>query len=80
MSPTPAGGVGPVGGTTTTIIVGTNLAGVTSVKFGTKAATSYTINSPTQITATAPASTGSATGPVDVTVTNPSSPRRLRPR
>ncbi|MFM2292811.1 MAG: hypothetical protein RIS29_2624 [Bacteroidota bacterium] len=53
------------GGTSVTI-TGTNLAGATAVKFGTTAATGFTVNSATSITATAPA--GSA-GTVDITVT-----------
>jgi hypothetical protein len=52
------------GGTTVTI-TGTNFIGATAVKFGTINATSYTVNSATQITATSP--TGSA-GTVDITV------------
>ncbi|WP_206764500.1 putative Ig domain-containing protein, partial [Comamonas suwonensis] len=44
---------------------GTNLSGATAVTFGATAATGYTINSATQITATAPAGTGT----VDVRVT-----------
>ena len=55
-----------LGGTSVTI-TGTNLTGVTAVKFGTSNATSFTVNSNTQITATSPA--GSA-GIVDVTVSN----------
>ncbi len=57
---------GPIGGGTTVTITGTNLSGATAVSFGGTAATGYTVNSATQITATAPA--GSA-GTVDVTVT-----------
>ncbi|WP_111619789.1 IPT/TIG domain-containing protein [Paenibacillus pabuli] len=59
---------GPTTGGTTVTLNGTNLNGATAVKFGATAATSYTVNSATQITATAPA--GSA-GTVDVTVTTP---------
>ncbi|WP_237736703.1 beta strand repeat-containing protein, partial [Delftia acidovorans] len=64
ISPT----AGPTGGGTTVIITGTGFAaapGTGAVRFGAATAT-YTINSNTQITATAPA--GSA-GTVDVTVT-----------
>jgi large repetitive protein len=78
VSPTPAGGVGPTAGGNHAIISGTNLAGTTSVLFGSNAAT-YTVNSATQITATVPASTGGATGPVDVTVTNPNSTSSVTP-
>jgi hypothetical protein len=54
-----------VGGTSVTI-TGTNLTGATAVKFGSANATSYAVNSATQITAVSPA--GSA-GAVDITVT-----------
>jgi len=50
-------------------ITGTNLTGATAVDFGVLAATAYTVNSSTSITATSPAVT-SATS-VDVTVTTP---------
>ena len=64
--------VNPNAGTTTggtsVIITGTNFIGATVVKFGTINATSFTVNSATQITATSPAA---AAGTVDVTVTNP---------
>ncbi|WP_219993581.1 S-layer homology domain-containing protein [Paenibacillus pabuli] len=59
---------GPTTGGTTVTLTGTNLTDATAVKFGATEATSYTVNSATQITATAPA--GSA-GTVDVTVTTP---------
>ncbi|GGD98301.1 hypothetical protein GCM10010911_66370 [Paenibacillus nasutitermitis] len=49
-------------------MTGTNLSGATAVTFGGTAATSFTVDSATQITAIAPA--GSA-GTVDVTVTTP---------
>jgi hypothetical protein len=49
-------------------ITGTNLTGATAVKFGGAAATSYTVNSATQVTATTPAH---AAGAVDVAVTTP---------
>jgi hypothetical protein len=57
---------GPSG--TPVVITGTNFTGATAVKFGTTAATTFTVNSATQITATSPAGTGT----VDVTVTTPS--------
>jgi len=56
---------GPPGGGTTVVITGTNFFIVTAVNFGSNPAGSFTVNSPTQITATAPAGTGT----VDVTVT-----------
>ena len=46
-------------------ITGTSFTGATAVKFGTTAATTFTVNSSTSITATSPAGTGT----VDVTVT-----------
>jgi CSLREA domain-containing protein len=61
---------GPLGGGTSVSIGGANLAGVTTVYFGTTPASSFTVNTgvtPATITAIAPA--GSA-GAVDVTVTN----------
>jgi hypothetical protein len=79
VSPTPAGGVGPVAGGTPVVIVGTDFDSASPVKFGGNSATSYTVNSPTQITAIAPAPTGDATGPVDVTVTNPNSTSATTP-
>jgi large repetitive protein len=59
---------GPETGGTSVTITGTNLGGATAVKFGTANATTYTIESASQITATAPPG---ATGTVDVTVTTP---------
>jgi len=59
--------LGPITGGTTVTITGTDFNGATAVRFGTVAATSFTVNSDTQITATAPAV--STPGPVDVTVT-----------
>ena len=61
--------IGPTGGGTSVIITGVNFTGVTGptgVKFGSTNAASYTVNSPTQITAVSPAGTGT----VDVRVTN----------
>ncbi|MFA5328893.1 MAG: MBG domain-containing protein, partial [Prolixibacteraceae bacterium] len=57
---------GPIAGGTSVIITGTNLTDATAVKFGSANASSYTVNSATQITATSP--TGTA-GTVDITVT-----------
>ena len=51
------------------IISGTNFTGATSVTIGGVAATSFTVNSATQITATTPAGTA---GAANVAVTNPS--------
>jgi hypothetical protein len=59
---------GPVTGGTSVTITGTNLAGASAVAFGPMASTSFTSNSPTQITAKAPALGASV---VDVTVTGP---------
>ncbi|HEX3510029.1 MAG TPA: immunoglobulin domain-containing protein [Solirubrobacteraceae bacterium] len=59
---------GPSAGGTSVTITGGNLEGASEVKFGATAASSFTVNSPTSITATAPA----GTGVVDVTVTTPS--------
>ncbi len=57
---------GPLAGGTSVVITGTNLTGASAVSFGGTAATSYTVDSATQITAVAPA--GSA-GAVAVAVT-----------
>jgi hypothetical protein len=56
---------GPLAGGTSVVITGTNFSSATAVAFGAAAATTYTIDSTTQITATSPAGTGT----VDVTVT-----------
>jgi hypothetical protein len=58
---------GPSTGGTSVVITGTNFLNATSVQFGSVNAASYTVNSPTQITATAPAGTTT----VDVTVVTP---------
>ncbi|MEU6343499.1 IPT/TIG domain-containing protein [Streptomyces sp. NPDC046977] len=58
---------GPAAGGTTVTLTGTDLSGATAVRFGSTPATSYTVDSPTQITAVAPPGTGS----VPVTVTTP---------
>jgi PKD repeat protein len=58
--------VGPIAGGTPVTITGSGFTGVTAVKFGTTSATSYTVNSDTQITAVAPAHTA---GTIDITVT-----------
>ena len=53
-------------GGTSVVITGSSFGTVTAVKFGANNATTYTVNSLTQITATTPAGTA---GVVDVTVT-----------
>src|SRR5450830_1270888 len=55
---------GASAGGTSVVITGTNFTGASAVKFGVTNASSYTVNSATQITATAPAGSGT----VDVTV------------
>ncbi|MEZ0371764.1 MAG: IPT/TIG domain-containing protein [Candidatus Sericytochromatia bacterium] len=59
---------GPTTGGTSVTITGSNFTGATAVSFGATPATSFTINSNTQITAVAPAA---AAGSVDVRVTGP---------
>ncbi|MGY1962603.1 IPT/TIG domain-containing protein, partial [Nocardia gipuzkoensis] len=56
---------GPVGGGTTVVLTGAGLTGATAVTFGATPATSFTVDSATQITAIAPAGTGT----VQVTAT-----------
>jgi len=62
---------GPLAGGTSVTITGTGFSGATVVDFGTVAASSFKVNSYTQITATIPAESA---GMVDVTVTNPIGP------
>ena len=57
--------LGPASGKTTVTIIGTHLAGVTAVRFGTHEARNFVVNSDSQITATSPAE---SPGTVDVTV------------
>ena len=57
---------GPAIGGTSVTITGTGFTGVSAVKFGAKAATSFVVNSPTSITAISPTA---VVGTVDVTVT-----------
>ncbi len=57
---------GPTAGGTSVTLTGTNFTGATSVTFGGTAASSFTVNGATQITATAPAH---AAGAVDIAVT-----------
>src|SRR5207244_428010 len=52
---------GPAAGGTSVVITGTNFTGASAVKFGATAATSYVVNTPTQITAVAPAGSGAVT-------------------
>lgn len=59
--------MGPVSGGTVVTISGSAFTGASAVYFGAQAATSYTINSDSSITATAPAETA---GTVDITVKN----------
>ncbi|MFJ7299174.1 IPT/TIG domain-containing protein [Streptomyces sp. NPDC099088] len=58
---------GPTSGGTGVVLTGTGLTGATAVTFGSTPATSYTVNSATQITAIAPPGSGS----VGCTVTGP---------
>ena len=58
--------LGRTAGGTPVSITGVNLTEASGVRFGTHAATSFTVNSPSSITAVAPAG---AVGTVDVTVT-----------
>jgi alpha-tubulin suppressor-like RCC1 family protein len=64
-SVTPA--TGPQGGGTVVTIAGANFSGATAVDFGSSAASSFTVNSASSITAESPAGTGT----VAVTVTTP---------
>ncbi|MFI4985666.1 MAG: IPT/TIG domain-containing protein [Solirubrobacterales bacterium] len=59
--------IGPAAGGATVTISGNTFTGATAVKFGTAEATSFTVESATSITATAPPGTGT----VNVTVTTP---------
>ena len=58
---------GPAGGGNTVVITGTGLSGTTVVSFGGTAAGTYSVDSATQITAEAPAGSGT----VQITVTTP---------
>jgi alpha-tubulin suppressor-like RCC1 family protein len=71
--------LGPSAGGTAVTITGANLAGATSVMFGATPATSFTVNSATSITATAPAESA---GTVDIIITTPAgtSPKKVSDR
>jgi len=58
---------GPAAGGTTVTIIGSGFTGASKVLFGTVAASSFTVNSDTQITAVSPAGSGT----MHVTVTTP---------
>ena len=64
ISPT----AGPAAGGTSVTITGAGFTGTTAVDFGSTAATSFVVDSDTQITATSP---GESADTVDVTVTGP---------
>jgi uncharacterized repeat protein (TIGR02543 family) len=59
--------IGDAVGNNSIVITGTGFTNASAVMFGSKPATSYTVNSPTQITAVSP----SGTGTVGVQVTSP---------
>jgi hypothetical protein len=59
---------GPVAGGTSVVITGTDFTGASVVSFGANPATSFTVDSDTQITAVTPAGTA---GAVDVSITTP---------
>ncbi|MEV7471829.1 IPT/TIG domain-containing protein [Streptomyces kronopolitis] len=59
---------GPTSGGNTVTLTGTNLTGTSAVTFGSTPAASFTVISPTQITAVAPAAVA---GVVSITVTTP---------
>jgi len=59
---------GPAAGGTNVTITGAGFTGAIGVSFGSNAASSFTVDSDTQITAISPAGNS---GPVDVTVTTP---------
>ena len=68
---------GPIAGSQSVTINGTNLTGATEVKFGTTAATGVSVNGAgTEVTATSPAH---AAGPVDVTVVTPGGTSEITP-
>lgn len=60
---------GPAAGNTTVTVTGANFTGATGVFFGSVAASSFTVDSDTQITAVSPAA--SLSGATDITITTP---------
>jgi subtilisin family serine protease len=67
---------GRAAGGTQVTVTGSGFTGATAVKFGATAATSFSVQSDTQILATAPAH---AAGPVNVKVTNPAGTSTTNP-
>jgi IPT/TIG domain len=67
---------GPTTGGTLVTVTGANLTGTTSVRFGRVAATSFTIQSPEEITAGAPAEPA---GTVDITAATPNATSATSP-
>jgi hypothetical protein len=67
--------LGPTGGATNVTLTGASFTGATGVKFGSTAATSFTVVSNTVIEAVAPAGTGT----VDITITSPSGTSPIGP-
>ena len=61
---------GPTAGGTTVVITGHGFSGAAAVTFGAVPASSFNVDSPTQITATSPPQ-AAATGPVDIAITTP---------
>ncbi|MFL5319649.1 MAG: IPT/TIG domain-containing protein [Myxococcaceae bacterium] len=61
--------VGPLAGGTSVVVTGTGFEGLSSIKFGGVDAASFTVDSPTQITAVTPA--GTAVGAVDIALVTP---------
>ena len=59
---------GPAAGGTSVVVTGTSLSGASAVSFGATLAASFTVNSPTSITAVSPAGTS---GSVDIAVSTP---------
>ncbi len=70
---------GPAGGGTVVTVTGTEFTAANQVTFGSVAATSYTVDSPTSITAVAPAA-GAGVADVHVTNTDGTSPASLADR
>ena len=64
-------GHGPLVGGTSVTITGIGFTGASAVLFGSTPASSFTVDSATQITATAPSATGTGTNTINVTVTSP---------